>query len=119
FFDLVNARFLSVIGRSAWPQVMQELFRITRPGGFIRLTETEDGSVTTSPAFEQMMVIVLQAGRLGKIGFSPTGRSGGLPPLLPYFLRNAGYHNIQKYASIADWSAETEIHAAMAQNRKI
>src|SRR5436853_7316422 len=51
-FELVNARYLAVIGRSAWPRVMQELFRITRPGGFIRLTETEDTSVTTSPAFE-------------------------------------------------------------------
>ena len=67
FFDLVNARFLVVIGRSAWPQVMQELFRITRPGGFIRLTENEDDSVTTSPAFERMMVIFLQACRLGAI----------------------------------------------------
>src|SRR5439155_14840173 len=73
FFDLVNARYLSVIQRPAWPRVTQELFSITRPGGVIRHTETEDVSVTTSPAFERMMVIFLQACRLGEIGFSPTG----------------------------------------------
>ncbi len=119
FFDLVNARYLSVIRRPAWPQVTQELFRITRPGGFIRLTETEDVSVTTSPAFEKMMVIVLQAIKQGGFSFSPTGRSLGYPPKLPYFLRNAGYQNIQKHASIVDWSAGTEVHAAVAQDLKI
>src|SRR5579864_7354956 len=112
FFDLVNARFLVVIGRSAWPQVMQELFRITRPGGIIRLTEVEDDSVTTSPAFERIMASFLQACRLGELTFSATGRSTGLPPLLPYFLRKAGCQNIQKYAAIVDWSAATEFHAA-------
>ena len=116
FFDLVNARYLGVIGRSAWPQVTQELLRITRPGGFIRLTETEDVSVTTSPAFERMRVIFLQAGRLGALTFSPTGRSTGRPPRLPYFLRKVGCHNIQQHASIIDWSAGTEFHAAVAQD---
>ena len=119
FFDLVNARYLAVVGRSAWPRVMQELFRITRPGGFIRLTETEDTSVTTSPAFERMMVIFLQALKRADLYFSPTGRSSGLPPMLPYLMRKAGYQNIQKRALILDWSAGTDTHAAVAQDLKI
>ena len=119
FFDLVNARSLLVIGRSAWPQVMQELFRITRPGGFIRLTENEDASVTTSPAFERMMVIFLEAIKRGDFTFSSTGRSTALPPMLPYFMQKAGYQNIQKHASIIDWSAGTEVHYPVAQDLKI
>ena len=119
FFDLVDARYLAVVGRSAWPRVMQELFRITRPGGFIRLTETEDTSVTTSPAFERMMVIFLQALKRADLYFSPTGRSSGLPPMLPYLMRKAGYQNIQKRALILDWSAGTDTHAAVAQDLKI
>jgi ubiquinone/menaquinone biosynthesis C-methylase UbiE len=119
FFDLVNARFLVVLGRSAWPQLIPELFRVTRPGGFIRLTEVEDDSVTTSPAFEKMMVIFLQACRLGELTFSPTGRSTGLPPMLPYFLRKAGYQNIKRHASILDWSVGTDAYAAVAQDLKI
>src|SRR5260370_4229042 len=54
FFDLVNARFLAIIGRPAWPRVVQELFRITRPDGFVRLTEAEYISVTSSAAFQTM-----------------------------------------------------------------
>ena len=119
FFDLVNARFLLVIGRSAWPQVMQELFRITRPGGFIRLTESEDVSVTTSPAFERMVVISSQALKQSNFAFSPTGRSTSIAPKLPYFLRKAGCQNIQKRASIIDWSAGTDVHYAFAQDLKI
>jgi len=119
FFDLVNARFLIVIGQTAWPAVMQELFRITQPGGLIRLTEVEDDSVTTSPAFERMMAILLQAVKRGGLTFSPTGRSTGLPPRLPYFMRKAGYQNIQKHASIVDWSAGTPAHAAVAQDLQI
>ena len=119
FFDLVNARYLAVIQRPAWPQVMQELFRITRPGGFIRLTENEDASVTSSPAFEHMMVIFLQALKRGDFSLSPTGRSTGLPPKLPYFLRKAGCQNIQNRASIIDWSAGTAVHYAVAQDLKI
>ena len=118
FFDLVNARSLGSIGRSAWQGLTQEFFRITRPGGFIRLTEVEDAGVTTSLAFERMMVIFLQACKLGEISFSPTGRSTGIPPMLAYFLRNVGCHNIEKHASIIDWSAGTEVHAAIAQNLK-
>src|SRR5260370_29513015 len=119
FFDLVNARFLAIIGRPAWPRVVQELFRIPRPDGFVRLTEAEDISVTSSPAFEKMAVIFSQASKRGDFSFSPTGRSSGLPPRLLYFLRQAGCINIQKYASIVDWSAGTEAHAAVAQDLKI
>jgi ubiquinone/menaquinone biosynthesis C-methylase UbiE len=119
FFDLVNARFLAAAGRSVWPQVMPELFRITRPGGFIRLTENEDASVTTSPAFEKMMVIISQALKQGGFSFSPTGRSTGYSPKLPYFLRKAGCQNIQKCALIIDWSVGTAVHYAVAQDLTI
>jgi SAM-dependent methyltransferase len=119
FFDLVNARYLNVIGRAAWPQVMQELFRITRPGGFIRLTENEDVSATTSPAFDRMTFIFSQAAKLGHISFSPTGRTLGFPPKLPYFLRNAGCYDIRKHASILDWSAGTENHATASHDLKL
>jgi len=119
FFDLVNARFLSVIGRSAWPQVVQELFRVTRPGGFIRLTEAEDNSVTTSPAFERMEVIVLNAFRLGGFTFSSTGRSTAIPPKLPSFLRNVGCQKIRYHASMVDWSIGTPAHAPLAEDFKL
>src|SRR2546421_311025 len=83
--DRVNARWLSEIGGLSWPELLSELLRVTRPGGFIRLTETEDVSVTTSPAFEQMTSLLLQACHLG--GFSLSSRTLGLSPMLPHVLR--------------------------------
>jgi len=119
FFDLVNARWLSVIGRDAWPQVMSELFRVTRPGGIIRLTETEDVSVTTSLAFEKMASLFLQAGPLGGFSFSSTGRTSGLPPMLPHFLRQAGFKKMTKHALILDWSMGTNVYAPLVADFKL
>ena len=86
YFDLVNARYLAVVPIKIWPEVMQEIFRITRPGGIIRLTENEEYSITT-----------------------------GLTPLLGRFLRNAGCQNIQRKPFVIDWSAGMEAHDAVFQ----
>ena len=51
-FDLVNARFINFLPAAAWPKLLQEFQRITRPGGFIRLTESEWWYFTNSPALE-------------------------------------------------------------------
>jgi SAM-dependent methyltransferase len=120
FFDLVNSRYVAAfLSPTQWPSFVQELVRITRPGGFIRLTEVEDDSVTTSPAFERMMVIFLQACRLGQITFSPTGRSSGLSPMLGYFLRKAGCQYVKNHGSIIDWSVGTDAYAPVAQDFKM
>lgn len=120
FFDLINSRYVAAfLSPTQWPAFVQELVRITRHGGFIRLTEVEDDSVTTSPAFERIMVIFLQACRLGQITFSPTGRSSGLSPKLGYFLRQAGCQNVKTDASIIDWSIGTDAYAPVAQDFKM
>jgi len=120
FFDLVNSRYIAAfLSPTQWPIFVQELVRITRPGGFMRMTEVEDDSVTTSPAFERMMVIFLQACRLGHLTFSPTGRSSGLSPKLGYFLRKAGCQSVRTHASIIDWSVGTDAYAPVAQDFKM
>ncbi len=49
-FDLVNVRFIvGLIPAEAWPKVLQEFLRVTRPGGHIRLTEN-DLPITSSTA---------------------------------------------------------------------
>ena len=42
-FDLVNARTIAgVLLQATWPKFVQEAARIVRPGGVIRLTETDN-----------------------------------------------------------------------------
>ncbi len=55
-FDLVNARFLcGFMPTTAWPTLIKECVRVSRPGGVICSTKAENG-ISTSPACEQISV---------------------------------------------------------------
>jgi SAM-dependent methyltransferase len=114
FFDLITARSVS-LRTSAWPIVLSELFRITRPGGFIRFSETEDVGVTTSPAFETLSVLFLQACRLRMISFSPTGRSMGVVSRFLSLLSEVGYVDVHKHAALLDWSVGRNTHDVISR----
>ncbi len=110
-FDLVNARFMSVIPTTQWPSAVGELVRITRPGGIIRHTEAEHYSITNGPAFETLSGMWLRAFKRSGCTFSPDGRTTCTTPVLRRFLLEAGCQNIQRKPLVIDWSAGTEDHA--------
>jgi ubiquinone/menaquinone biosynthesis C-methylase UbiE len=115
-FDVVNVRFMAVLPAAAWPRVMRELVRITRPGGIVRLTEAEAYSLTNSPAFETLSGMFLQAFKRAGHGFSPDGRNSGLTPMLRPLLEQAGCQNVQIRPFVIDWSAGREAHEAIRQD---
>ncbi|MDQ2885304.1 MAG: methyltransferase domain-containing protein [Chloroflexota bacterium] len=107
-FDMVNARLLVVVlQREAWSGMLDECFRITRPGGIVRLSEFDEFGLTTSQSYEVLKG--LSAGILGKAGygFSPDGRTHGITPKLSRLLQDAGFTNIQRNAYVVDFSAGT------------
>lgn len=54
YFDLVNLRFgISFLRTWDWPRIIGELSRMTRPGGIIRITETNGTLQSNSPAHQQ------------------------------------------------------------------
>ncbi|HBE24765.1 MAG TPA: class I SAM-dependent methyltransferase [Ktedonobacter sp.] len=112
YFDLVSARFMTVIPTEVWPSAERELVRITRPGGIIRHTEAEHYSVTNSPAFETLSGMWLRAFKRSGCTFSPDGRNTGNTPVLRRMLREAGCQNIQIRPWVIDWSAGTPDHEA-------
>ena len=104
-FDLVNARHIEeVIPVTAFLPLFQELFRITRRGGIIRITGSEWG-VTNSFAYETLMRQPLRASRIAGLDFSADGRNIGIAPWLRRFLRDAGCVNIRERPSFLDFSA--------------
>ncbi len=118
YFDFVNARFMvGFILRDAWPTVIQELFRVTRPGGLIRLTEFDRFGISNSAAYEQIMTWAGQAStRLG-YGFSPDeGKDSHITLQLSRFLRAAGYQRIQLQPYALDFSNGAELHSLQYQN---
>jgi SAM-dependent methyltransferase len=109
-FDLVNSRFINFLPAPAWPALMQELNRITRPGGIIRLTESEWWYYSSSPALESLNALLIRALKVQGESFSQSGRFTGFLPMLGKFLSDLGYINIQHRSHVIDYSYGTETY---------
>ena len=115
-FDLINARFIfAFMPPMAWPNLIEECVRIARPGGVIRLTETE-WNLTNSLGYETLHGMTTQALKLAGRSFSPDGRNVGITPMLGSFLQQAQCKNIQQAAYVLDFSAGTAAHLSLYQN---
>jgi hypothetical protein len=97
---------------------MQEFRRITRPGGFIRLTESEWWYFTNSPALENLNALIIRALKL-QGSFSQTGRFTGILPMLASLLRDAGCVSIQYVPHAIDFSAGTVAHAGFRRDASV
>ena len=122
-FDIVNARFLGgFMWKEAWPKVVAECVRVTRPGGTIRLTEADNAiGITNSVALENMNRMLIKAGYRTGRSFSPTEDSchGALTPMLRYFLKQGGCHLIRQIPYVIDYSADSPDHAAPSKNLRL
>lgn len=91
-FDLVNARLLiAALKREAWDPFLDECTRILRPGGVLRLIETDDGGTSDSETFEWFNSLGIKALWRRGYGFSPNGRTFGMGPALLRKLKKRGY----------------------------
>ncbi|RAQ98124.1 class I SAM-dependent methyltransferase [Thermogemmatispora tikiterensis] len=109
-FDLINGRLLfGFMLPGTWPKLLAECQRLLKPGGVIRLTETEL-TLTTSPALERYQALLCDALKKAGQSFSADGRHVGLTPVLPKLVRQAGFANVRLRASAVEWSMGTEAH---------
>jgi len=115
-FDLINGRILmGFLTTQQWLPLLKECYRITRPGGALRLTEGEWG-FTTSAALDSFTSLSARSFVQAGHSFSPHGRTFGTAPMLPLLLRQASYQDIQRKAYAIDFSAGTTIHEDNVQN---
>ncbi len=90
-FDFVHQRFLHVaIPVTQWQHVIQELKRVTRPGGWIELAESDQLIQRAGPAMSQLTQWGLQWSQQRDIDPRVCVR-------LPVLLKAAGLINIQSY----------------------
>lgn len=76
-FDFVHQRFLTLaIPAARWPDVVAELLRVTRPGGWIELIETEPP--LGAPAIDQLAAWGVELTRRRGIDMSLMANIGGL-----------------------------------------
>ncbi len=104
--------------KTAWPQVLRECYRITRPGGILRLTELDTGGVTTSAAFNRLNLLTSRMVQ-GVYGFSSDGDNLCLTPMLKTLLLQAGYQNIQQKPHTIDFSAGTDAYMDLYRNYEV
>lgn len=106
FFDLVNLRFgISFLRTWDWPKILNELQRVSRPGGVIRVTESEAIHKNNSPAlmrlFEMWLCAAFRAGHLFEE--QPTGLTAHLPALLTQH----GIQHVQTKSYVSQFWAGT------------
>ncbi|HLZ55922.1 MAG TPA: class I SAM-dependent methyltransferase [Ktedonosporobacter sp.] len=123
-FDMVNARFLiGFMWKEAWPALVAECVRVTRPGGMIRLTETDTSGmgVTNSVALETINRMIMKACSRSGRSFYPEEESNhlALTPMLPRFLEQAGCQAIREVPHMINYSAGTPAHSGICKNLQI
>lgn len=119
-FDLVNTRLICpFMPTTAWPTLLQECLRVTRPGGFLRMTEWNEPGITNSPACEELQRKCFRALQLAGRSFAPDGRHFGINQMLGRFLRDASYQNIQHRSYVIDFSSGTAAHETWFQNLRV
>lgn len=118
-FDFVNARLLfTFMSKASWPNLLKECMRVTRPGGIVRLTESEF-AISNGAAFEKLQVMLAHSLYLTGQLFSPTGTQIGITPMLGSFLLKAGFQHIRHKSFAIDFSADGDAHGSMYQNFQI
>ena len=115
-FDLINGRFLfAFMSPDAWPKLLQDCYRVTRPGGMLILTETE-GPLSNSPATERLYALSVEAMKRAGQSLSPDGRRVGITPMLGKFFRDAGFVTIGHKAHALDCSAGSLAYQGVYQD---
>jgi ubiquinone/menaquinone biosynthesis C-methylase UbiE len=105
YFDLVNQRFAQGwMRRFEWPKLLGEYQRVTRPGGIIRLTETdawEGNSLALSRLTDISVKAAYQAGYLFRES------RDGLTSELAHLLYQYGIQHVQTRTYILEFRAGT------------
>ena len=106
YFDLVNHRFgWSFLRTWDWPKLLREYQRVTRPGGVIRITESDMILESSSPAHRRLATLLLEAFCQAGHFFTPNG--DGVTSQLARLLSQYGLQNVQTRAHTLEYRAGT------------
>ena len=106
-FDLVNLRFgISFMRTWDWPRLIQEMQRVARPGGIIRLTDNDIHHQSNSPALRQLQEIGVHT--LFRAGNLFTEEGSGLIDHLSRLLTQYGCQQVQTKTYALEFQADME-----------
>ena len=117
-FGLVNARLATgLLPPAQWPPYLAECLRILRPGGILRLTETER-ILSNSQATEHIWELFTNALKEAGQSFSPNGHLFCLIPMLKRQLRDAGCTSLQERVDLINYSAGEPSNPSFYENMR-
>ncbi len=116
-FDLVNARTIGFFPPATYTGLVGECARITRPGGILRLTESE-WPFGNTVAFERFNLLFHQA-RAAQGSFSTSGRLNGVLPWMGLLLHREGFVNIQERSYVINCSSYSPAATRSAWTRNL
>lgn len=116
-FDLVHIRLASAwLNKKLWPAIMQEYWRVVKPGGIVCCVECENIGITTSVALTRYAALGVEAMRNAQQCFSPSSDHSGVTVMLPSFFRDAGFHGVKLEAHALPYSFGTSGYRSMVDN---
>lgn len=96
YMDLANIRLGGSFLRTwEWPKLLQELCRVTRKGGIIRVVESDIVGESNSPALNRVSQLLAEA--FHQAGYFFTPEHNGLINRLPDMVQRVGLKNIQTH----------------------
>ncbi|MBO0782898.1 MAG: methyltransferase domain-containing protein, partial [Ktedonobacteraceae bacterium] len=115
-FDLVNARFImGFMPTGAWPGLLQECLRILKPGGCLRLTESEM-AICNMPAVDQMARMMTYALHTSGYCFAPGGHQLGVTVMLGPLLRQAGCRDVKLHPYAIEYTRGSDLYDSFCEN---
>lgn len=116
-FNLVNQRYgMSYLRKWDWPKLLQEFQRVLRPGGVIRLTES-DIVESPSPAFTALNQLAFQA--FCRAGHFFTQETNGVTSQLAHLLHQHGLQDVQTQAYVLKYRSGSPEGQRFAENIRL
>lgn len=116
-FDMVNTRFLiGFMGRDDWPRLIEGARRVLRPGGILRMTDSEGMGIINTPALGELAAKMLQGAFLARRSITPEGRSHGVTAVLEPLMRKAGFVETGSLSYAINFSAGTDLQESTCHN---
>jgi ubiquinone/menaquinone biosynthesis C-methylase UbiE len=107
YFDLVNLRFgMSYLRTWNWPKLLDELQRVTRPGGVVRITESDMIAPSGSPALQRLLDLLFEA--FWQSGHMFIEERNGVTSELERLINQHGMHHVQTQTHHLLYRAGTE-----------